>query len=330
LHFIAELFRRPQFRPADVSIREFVTDHFGPDILNSVVEPLLSGVYGGDAASLSAVSVLPRFVEYERVYGSLIKGVRQEQSRQSERPSSLFLSFEGGMQTLVDALGESLQQTTDIRFAQVETVHQSREGWRLAVADGCIEAANVILACPAHVSARLLSTAAPVLANHLACISYSSAILITLVYERGSVHHPLDGFGFLVPQTERKSVAATTWISTKFPSRTPGHRCALRCFIVGRHATDLMDCSDAKLIETARNELEEKMGLAAIPLFTTVYRWPDSMPQYTVGHQERTSQILAELKRLNGLHLCGNAYDGVGIPDCIRLARQTANGIAAM
>ncbi len=139
--------------------------------------------------------------------------------------------------------------------------------------------------------------------------------------------HALDGFGFLVPRGERKAVAAATWVSTKFPARTPKDRAALRAFIVGDEAVKLMNAPDSELVEVAREEFQRVMGIEAAPLFSTVHRWPDSMPQYVVGHQKWKNAVLEQVSRNSGLHLCGNAYDGVGIPDCVRLARQTADVI---
>jgi oxygen-dependent protoporphyrinogen oxidase len=139
----------------------------------------------------------------------------------------------------------------------------------------------------------------------------------------------LNGFGFLVPQKERRNVAAATWVSTKFPSRVPKELAAIRAFIVGPQATDLMDSSDEAVVDIANNELREIMGIETSPVFSTVYKWPDSMPQYLVGHAQRVRSIRRCAAELKHLHLVGNAYEGVGIPDCVRLAKQVADRISA-
>jgi protoporphyrinogen/coproporphyrinogen III oxidase len=294
-------------------------------VLDVVAEPLLSGVYGGDAGSLSAMSVLPRFVQYEREYGSLIRGVRRERKRQPS--GSLFLSFRGGMQTIVDALTKSIDGWAEIVTGDATRLEREAGGWRIHIKDGSLLAGDVVLACPAYTSSSLLNGAAPELASELIAIPYSSAILVTLLYERPKMNHPLDGFGFLVPRSERHHVAAATWISTKFPSRTPNHRAALRAFIVGADAVELQTDSDEHLVEIVRDEFKRLMGLHAEPIRQVVNRWPRSMPQYVVGHADRCNRIRELVTNLAGLYLAGNAYSGVGIPDCVRLGKETANQI---
>lgn len=329
LHFLREMLRRPRKRTDDISVREFVTDHFGAESLDYLTEPLLSGVYGGDAAGLSARSVLPRFLEYERKTGSLIRGVQQERASRKEATGSLFLSFRGGMQTLTDALERAVVGRARTMQAEVNSLEKSGVGWRLQTAETQIECQNVVLACPAHFNADLLRESCPVLSDQLASIPYSSALLITLVYDRQELGHPLDGFGFLVPRRERQAIAAATWVTTKFPSRAPANRAALRAFIVGADAIYLMHREDDELVDLVRQDYSRLMGVTAPPLFSTVYRWPLSMPQYTVGHEARRKAIAQLSASETGLYLCGNAYDGVGIPDCIRVASEIPERILA-
>ena len=324
--FLTEQSFQPKTRAGDVSIREFVEDHFGPQSLEYVTEPLLAGVYGGDAGALSTESVLPRFLQYERQYGSLIRAAEQER-RASASKTSLFLSFRGGMQTLTDALIKAIAQYTTVITAEATAIEKTAAGWRVILGAESLDVQHLVLACPAYVNAKLVRSSVPSLADELAAIPYSSAILVTLVYRRHELNHDLDGFGFLVPERERRGVAAATWISTKFPSRTPPHLAALRGFIVGRSAVELAGSSDEELTQLVRAEFKRLMNITAQPKFQTVYRWPDSMPQYVVGHGQRTQTILEHVRQLPGLHLCGNAYQGVGIPDCVRLAEETARSI---
>ena len=324
--FLSERSFEPRTRSGDVSIREFVEDHFGPESLEYVTEPLLAGVYGGNAGELSTESVLPRFLHYERQYGSLIRAAEQER-RESPSKTSLFLSFRGGMQTFTDALTKAISHYTTVITAEATEVQRTADGWRVIFGAESLDAQHLVLACPAHVNAKLMRSSASSLADELAAIPYSSAILVTLVYRRQELNHELDGFGFLVPERERRGIAAATWISTKFPSRIPPHLSALRGFIVGRSAVELAGSSDEKLIQLVRDEFKRLMNITAKPEFQTVYRWPDSMPQYVVGHGQRTQAIREHARRLPGLHLCGNAYEGVGIPDCVRLAAEVARSI---
>lgn len=327
LRFISETFLPPRRREGDVSVGEFIKDHFGQEVLDYIAEPLLCGVYGGHADRLSAEGVLPRFVGFEREYGSLIRGARQEASEKA-RQGSLFLSFRYGMQQLTDELEAAIQGGSRVIRAAAVRVSRKEAEWRVDTDKDSLTARHVVMACPAHVCSELLEETAPELAADLAGIPYSSAILATLVFDRAKLGHPLDGFGFLVPEKERQVVAAATWVSTKFPSRVPANLVAIRAFIVGPQAVELMSSPEWILIEIVDMELSDIMKTTAFPVFSRIYKWPASMPQYLVGHGERMKNIRQRTAQFEGLHLVGNAYEGVGIPDCVRLARQVADRIS--
>jgi protoporphyrinogen/coproporphyrinogen III oxidase len=326
LQFLAETRRPPRQREGDISVAELVEDHFGKEVLDYVAEPLLSGVYGGDSASLSAGCVLPRFVGYEQKYGSLIKGVRHER-RQSSQHGSLFLSFRNGMQELPEALAGAIAGSATVVQAEAGRIERTSFGWRIETLQGSIDAGEVILACPAYAGARLIEVCAPALASELAAIPYSSAVLATLVYNRARFGNELDGFGFLVPRAERQTISAATWVSTKFPSRIPQDLVALRAFIVDPQATKLLNQPEATVVQLAQEDFRRLMHIESSPQFASVHFWPQSMPQYVVGHEQRRQRIFQMLAELPGLHLSGNAYDGVGISDCVRVAEQTANHV---
>jgi oxygen-dependent protoporphyrinogen oxidase len=321
--FLLETYFKPRERSGDFSIREFVLDHFGEESLIYVTEPLLSGVYGGDSACLSARSVLPRFVEYERESGSLIKAAGRERGG-TDRKQSFFQSFRGGMQTLIDRLRENLDKDQLHLHAAVEKITPGKDCWHVQTRFEQLESSEVLLACPAHVSSQLVAEMDPALARELAAIPYSSAILVTLLYRRESFHRPLNGFGFLVPHPERHTIAAATWINTKFPSRIAPEFVAIRTFIVHPEADSLLQAPQAELASLAQKDLERFMGISSDPVDFQVSPWPQSMPQYIVGHAERCGRIRSLLEKWPGLHLVSNYLDGVGIPDCIRLAEKTA------
>lgn len=329
LRFLAEFAARPRTRADDVTISEFVKDHFDEMVLEYVTEPLLAGVYGGEPGKLSARSVLPRFIASEERYGSLIRGARKERAERKQ-DAPLFLSFEDGMQTLVDGVAQALGGRVRIVQAAAGSAEVTASGlWRVTAGEQREEAPHLVLACPAHRAAALLEAPDPLLAGELAAIPYSSAITVMMGYASAGFRHPIDGFGFLVPKRERKAISACTWINTKFPSRiAPGYQ-VLRAFIVGRDADHLMPAADEELRAAVAAELARLMGIGAPPVFALVHRWPHSMPQYVVGHEARRQRIFEYVSRRPGLHLVGNAYDGVGIPDCVRLARAAAGKIAA-
>jgi protoporphyrinogen oxidase len=309
-----EWFRSPPaaLRP-DCSVAAFVKDHYGQEAVDYLAEPLLAGVYGGAPESLSIASVLPRFVEMESKYGSLSKGMLAERRAPTE---SIFRTMKGGLATLVDALAVK----ATVIHGEVEAMERVATGYRLRVAGDWIDAAAVVLACESHAAASLAAAVDPALAELLAGIPYNSSTVIALAFDPASFSKPLEGFGFLVPRRERRRLVACTFMGTKFPFRTPPNRVLLRCFVSGAQEDDT-------LLPAILAELREMIGLRGAPLFSRFYRWPLSMAQYTVGHQDRVSGIEVRLRMNPGLHLVGNAYHGIGIPDCVRMGREVAHCI---
>lgn len=321
------LFKRRE-REGDISVRDFVRDHFGEGLLTYLTEPLLSGVYGGDPSLLSARSVLPKFLSYERQFGSLIRGVRSEKKLQNDAAKSLFLSFRGGMSTLINSLSREICNWVRIVSAEAIEVVQQNGRWIVRTGQETIGGEDVVLACPAYVSARLLHSFDPTLSSHLVAIPYSSAALVTLLFDRSTFGHALNGFGFLVPRRERNTIAAATWINTKFPARIAPDLVGIRTFIVDPEATRERDTAPGELVQQSLRDLEKLMGIRQRPIYSSVTTWPNSMPQYVVGHHARIQNIHALLSGHSGLHLASNYVSGVGIPDCIERAQVTAKQIA--
>jgi len=182
-----------------------------------------------------------------------------------------------------------------------------------------------VLATPAGDASELLRTTNPELADLLAAIPYTSSITMSLGYRKDTFDHPLKGHGFLVPKLERKYLLGCTWVGNKFDHRVPDDMILLRCFIGG----DGLGLSDGALVETARAELRGIMGIEAEPVFHSIARWPNAMAQYTVGHQKRVERMEAILETIPNLHLAGNAYRGIGIPDCVKMGKEAAARITS-
>jgi len=301
-----EYFRRPATTPRpDCSVAEFITDHYGQEVVDYVAEPLLAGVYGGTPETLSVASVAPKFVELESKYGSLSKGILAERKPSTE---PTFRTLKNGLGSLVEAL----QTKANVVHGEVETIERTPGGYRLRVSGDWLDAERVALACESHASAALLRAVDPVLAQELSKIPYTSSTVIAMAFEPQS----LEGFGFLVPRKERRRIVACTFMGTKFPFRVPENRFLVRCFV-----SDTGD--DSGVLE----ELRDLTGLRGDPVFIRSYPWPQSMAQYLVGHGATISRIQDRLSNISGLYLTGNAYYGVGIPDCIRGARQLAEKV---
>ena len=308
-----EYFRRPA-RHEDRSVRDFLADHYGQESVDYLAEPLLAGVYGGDPGQLSVNSVLTRFVEMESKFGSLTRAVLTQPRPKNGGP--LFRTLKSGLSTLIDRLAPS----ADLVHGTAEALERSGGSWRVRVDGEWIEAGTVVLATRAYQSGALLRPLDAGLGELLTAIPYTSSLTLSIAFKRADIAHPLNGHGFLVPKRERRHVKACTWVHRKFNYRVPEGLVVMRCFLSGESLAE----SDSALIDIARGELRDILGVDAEPLFHTIHRWPGSMAQYTVGHQTRIEEVRARAAALPGLKLIGNFFDGIGIPDCIRLGKQAA------
>ena len=318
-----ELFRQPHGPQPDRSVYEFLLDHYGEESIDYLAEPLLAGVYGGDPREMSVNSVLGRFVELESKYGSLTRGVLA--TPRPKTGGSFLLTLKGGLGQLTQSLSEALRPSADMLQAEVETLENSGAGLRVRAGGNWLEANHVVLATPAGDAARLLQTMQPELAGLLDEIPYTSSITLSLGYRKNTFDHPLDGHGFLVPKKERKYIFGCTWVGNKFDYRVPANMVVLRCFLGG----DAMPLADDAVVDGARSDLHNFMGLEAAPVFHNIARWPHSMAQYTVGHEKRVARIEELTRSIPGLYLAGNAYHGIGIPDCVRMGQEAAAKISA-
>jgi len=354
LRMALELFERPADPDAerpDESVASLVRRHYGQQVVDRLADPLLSGIYGGSAEQLSARSVLPRLVELERVHGSLTRGVlaglrtlrehdvaAEDQNELAKARPAIFTTLRQGLQQLVDRLVMRLNRTALHLNAPITAIERSGSGWRVVRQDGeegdgqraRQEFDGVIVATPAWAAATLLGSVDPALAGELSQIPFSSAITVNLVYDGAELDPLPPGFGFLVPAVEKRAILACTFIHRKFAGRTAPGKTVLRVFLGGARNAALLDAPDGQVEELVRKELRQILQITARPELVTIDRWPRSMAQYAVGHRDRQQRIQARLADLAGIRLAGNAYDGIGISDCIRLGRQAARELAAM
>lgn len=321
IRFAREWFqRRRNSEDTDESVAAFVERHYGREVVDCLAAPLLSGVYGGDATELSVRAVLPRFVEMEAKYGSLSRGTlaARRQTQPGSAPAPLFTSLKNGMQQLPDALLRQLPAECLRRGTRVDSLAFQNDHWAVSVLGDSQEFDALLLATPAHVSSALLQSASPGLSRELDGIGYASSTIVVLGYDQ-SVRASLPaGFGFLVPRSEGTHLMAATFVHNKFPHRAPDNTALIRCFFGGKDAEAALNLSDDEISATARTELRQILGIAAEPLLCRVFRWPKAMAQYTVGHLKRIERISALSAQLSRFALAGNAYSGIGIPDCIR------------
>ena len=322
-----EYFRNPPEQPLpDRSVAEFIEDHYGRETVDYLAEPLLAGVYGGSVDRLSVKSVLARFVEIENKYGSLTRGVLEAKKRAPKRASSppLFQTLKGGLGQMTAELERRIRPHADVITGRVERVERARGGYAVRVNGEALDAGRLIFACPAWQAGELLRPVHERLAALLEGIEYSSSVTLALGYRRERCGPVPPGFGFLIPAKERKTLVACTFVGAKFPYRVPDSHLVLRCFLGGAGNEAVLDLSDEEMVAAVRADLKVLLGWDAEPGFARLRRWRRSMAQYAVGHGARIAKVREILSELPGLQLAGNAYDGIGVPDCVRTGRAAA------
>jgi oxygen-dependent protoporphyrinogen oxidase len=340
----------------DESVASFVSRHFGKAMVDNIADPLLAGVYGGDSAALSVRSVLPRFWEMERRHGSLtratLQAMRQRRkaasdSNNTQGPDSggtgtapprklpLFMTLQGGLQQMTEKVAAQVEKSRVLVGRRVVALgfapggpgggdSGSRRFQLFCEGEVTFDADAVILALPAYVNGRLVSSLDHRLSELLEGIPYSSSMTVSLGFDEPARAMLPAGFGFLVPRQERRRMLACTFVHAKFDHRAPEGKAMLRCFLGGSRDPDALGLSDEEVAALVRRELKEILNFTAEPLFCRVHRWPASMAQYPVGHATRLTAIEQRLENLPGLYLSGNAYSGIGISDCIRTSRTAA------
>jgi len=312
---------------ADESIASFVSRRFGREAYESLVEPLMTGIYGGDGEQLSLEATFPNLRALELEHGSLIRGLLV-QSPESAPTRPPFQSLRSGMDTLVAAVVERLERAEVRLQSSVNGLRRGTVAYSVELAEGStVEADGVVLAVPAFVTADLLADLDPGLATAHAEIPHASSAIVTFAFREEDIERPVDGYGYVVPRTEGSDVLACTWTSSKWEGRAPEGQTLVRMYAGRFGERDVTRLGDDELVGLARDELG-LLGIGAEPHLTRIHRWPRGMPQYVLGHPERLARIDEALERHPGLALAGAAYGGVGVPDCIRSGEEAAEAVA--
>jgi protoporphyrinogen/coproporphyrinogen III oxidase len=337
LRMAAELFLPRGGNNGDESLGSFVRRRFGTEALERVAQPLVGGIYASDPDKLSLTATMPRFKEMERARRSVILSMVSEQRRRARNREtgsgarwSLFVTLAGGMQELVDTITKRLPEGGIRLNSPVTNVNHDngKKTWRIALgSNGSLEAAAVILATPAFCAGEMLRDVSDEVADELKKITYASTATVNLAYPRQDFPRPLDSFGFVVPTIESRKIMACTFSSLKYPGRALEGYVLLRAFVGGSLQPQLFQDDDATMEKNVRDDLASLLGVTAPPVFSRIWRHPNSMPQYHVGHQARIQRIEAQLAKFPGLALAGSAYRGVGISDCVHTGEEAAERI---
>jgi oxygen-dependent protoporphyrinogen oxidase len=345
LRMAREFLFPPEPATQDESVADMTRRHFGQETVDRLVSPLLSGVYGGDASQLSVRAVLPRMVTMEQKHRSLSRAMLAARRiapapGKKYAPRPLFTTLRNGMSQMVEALARELRPASIHLNSPVQSLRHNSDfcpemkpgckltcGWKIEAAGGPACFDGVILALPAWAAGKLLWPVDRLVGDLLAEVPYSSSITVNLGYDLDQLRSLPPGFGYLVPAIERRSMLACTFVHAKFAGRMPPDKGVLRCFLGGAGKESLLDAPDGELTETVLKELADILGLRSTPNFVRLVRSRQAMAQYGVGHLERMQFVRDGIATVPNLALAGNAYQGIGVPDCIRTGQHAAETV---
>ncbi|MHB8056615.1 MAG: protoporphyrinogen oxidase [Desulfuromonadaceae bacterium] len=322
----------------DETLADFGRRRLGGEALDKLIAPMVSGIFAGDPETMSLVSCFPRIAELEREYGGLIRAMimlakkkRREQAAgkvvsSAAGPGGTLTSFREGIQYLADAMAASLGDLVKPGTAVTRVEKGGDLPYLVHCSDGSQYGADqVIIASPAFAAAEMLSAMDGGIAGTLRRIPYASMTVVCFGYSRGQIGRSLDGFGYLIPKKEGLNTLGTLWDSSMFENRAPEGKVLLRSMMGGACFPEYVNLSDDEVVARVRKDLELTMGINAAPEFVRIFRHPQAIPQYTVGHGSRLEELENALRAYPGLILTGNSYRGIGLNDCVAAAERAAD-----
>ncbi len=325
--------RRPT-SAGDESLASFVRRRLGNEVLERLAQPLVGGIYTADPERLSLAATMPRFLDLERRHRSVILGLMRDMNENRAAATqasgarfSIFLSLRGGLEDLPRALVAALPAQSLRMNCKVQSLTVADAGWQIVTETDTATVDAVIVALPAPRAAEVLEQLDPEFAGGLAAIRCASTAVINLAYPASAWDKPPLGLGLVVPAREKRTILAASISSLKYAGRAPDGDTLVRAFVGGALAPETLLTRDDDLIGRVRHELADLLGLRGAPLLTRCTRWLQSMPQYDVGHLERTEALHERARKHRTLALAGNAYDGVSIADCVRSATRAADSM---
>ncbi len=323
----------------DETLAAFGRRRLGDEALRKLIAPMASGIFAGDPETMSLVSCFPRIAQLEKEYGGLFRammalGKKKKQERKEGKisssaagPGGTLTSFREGLQFMTDSLASQLGERV-VTDAEVVAISKDNDRWIVRTAGGNSEQADIVVsASPAYSLAKMLDEVDPVITDTLRQIHYSSLSVICTGYQTEGLGHPLDGFGYLVPKEEGRTVLGTLWDSSMFEERAPAGMGLLRSMAGGACRPELIKLSDDELLQRVQDDLQVAMGIKKDPSFSRIIRHQQAIPQYTVGHGKRLELIEERLDSLPGLYLTGNAFRGVGLNDCVASSQTTVERV---
>ncbi|MEW6719861.1 MAG: protoporphyrinogen oxidase [Thermodesulfobacteriota bacterium] len=340
IRIMGELFAPKAPVNVDESLGDFTRRRMGPEALEKLIDPMVTGIYAGDPDNMSLRSCFPLIYNLESKYGGLVKGMlalKRERAKQgvksemSAGPGGVLVSFDGGVQTLADILASRLADGLHMNVS-VDRVERRNDKYLLHIAEKGVreemEADVLVVATAAFDASRILAPLDGELVDALNAIPYSPITVAALGYDAATLGNPLDGFGFLIPRGEKRKILGALWDSSVFPNRAPQGKALLRVMLGGVRAPELASLPEGELVAIARKELSDIMGISAEPVLARSFFHDRGIPQYLVGHGAILERIDARLAALPGLHLNSNAYRGIALNDCVLQSRLAGERIA--
>jgi len=340
LRILGEPFAKGPPRGVDESLGDFARRRLGPEALEKLLDPMVTGIYAGDPDRMSLRACFPLIYDLERKYGGLVKGMislKRERGKAGEKremsagPGGVLMSFDEGVQTLTDVLSSLLADGLHTNVA-VESVRQRDGRFLLSMVEqgmrGEIDADALVLAIPAYAASSAIGSLDPQISDALSAIPYSPVSVVALGYEQATLGNPLDGFGFLIPRLEKRRILGALWDSSVFPNRAPAGKALIRAMVGGVRNPELAALPAGDLVALTRDELAATMGITAAPTLARSFFHDKGIPQYLVGHGKLIERIDGRLAAFPGLYLNSNAYRGIALNDCVLQSRLAAERIA--
>jgi len=335
LRILREYFVPPRGGDGDESVFDFAARRIGREAAEMLIDPMVSGIFGGDARQLSLGACFPVMEKMERDYGGLIKALlarKKEKKGATQKggpagPSGHLTSFRGGLYTLVERLEQHLRAVIETGNGLNRIKHNPDGTISLKLDDGERVCDYLILAVPSFIAGRILTETAPEASDLLQQIPYSNLAVVAQGYRREDISRPLDGFGFLVPHNQKRRILGSIWTSIIFPEQAPDGSALFRTMLGGALDNQIVEESRDHLAEIAHRELSDIMGITGAPSFTRIFVWKKAIPQYVLGHRERLQRIYYLVNRLESIYLAGNAYTGIGLNETIKRSASLAGDI---
>lgn len=333
-----DFFLPPSKDKGDQSLGEFFRRRLGDEVVENLIEPLLSGIYAGDIDNMSLLSTFPQFYQVEQKYGSLILGTKKTTPAPKKVPANnglakkkgMFLTVSTGLQSFVDAIEAKLEPGSVIKGIRIDKVSKQESGYRLRLSSGeTLDADSILVSAPHEAALHMFSDHEHIF-DPFRNMPSTSVATVAMAFPESVIKEDIDGTGFVVSRNSDYTITACTWTHKKWPHTTPEGKVLLRLY-VGRPGDEaIVELSDDEIIKIALEDLNKTMDIQAQPDFAVVSRWKEAMPQYTVGHKERVAKLKDDLAReLPGTFVAGSSYEGVGLPDCIDQGEAAVEKILA-